>query len=73
MTATTMHPKFASNKLYAATVHSFPGAIYLLDGSLDFAACALCLALYGAVRRHEGVYGALGRKQNYGANKAAIS
>ena len=54
----------ATSKLYKATVDAFPGAIYLLDGAIDFAACALCLALYAAVKRHERVYGALGRRQN---------
>ena len=94
-----------------ATVDVFPGAIYLLDGSIDFLACALwdelyenrssrktdsqlekrssvssillkivsenrfplktyfytiasSLALYVSVKRHEGIYGTLGRKQN---------
>ena len=74
--------KFASNKLYKATVDVFPGAIYLFDGSIDFLACALCLALYVFVKRHEKVYGTLGRKQNCnsgrenhenGGNKTAIS
>ena len=62
MTSNTL--KFASNKLYKATVDMFPGAIYLLDGSIDFLACALCLALYASVKRHERIYGTLGRKQN---------
>ena len=52
--------KFASNKLYKATVDVFPGAIYLFDGSIDFLACALCLALYVFVKRHEKIYGTLG-------------
>ncbi len=50
--------------LYAATVDTFPGASYVLGAGIEYIVMAMTLGLYYMVRRHEKVYGELGRGQN---------
>ena len=56
--------RFATLKLYKATVNTFPGASNLFEGSVYFVSSLLILVLYFFVRRHERVYGPLGGQQN---------
>jgi hypothetical protein len=52
-----------SNLLYEATLDSFPGAMHLLSGSVEFVSCFLTLILYVYVKKHERKFGPIGNDQ----------
>ena len=65
--------RFATIKLYKATLDTFPGATYLFEGAMQFISTFLILVLYFVVKRHERLHGAIGEHQNSKITKTAIS
>ena len=65
--------RFATLKLYKATLDTFPGATYLFEGSMQFVSSFLILVLYFFVKRHERVHGAIGGHQNSKITKTSVS
>ncbi len=59
-----------SNLIYEATLDSFPGAVFVVSASTEYGCMVLTLILLHFVKRHERIYGELGRKQNIHLGRA---